>query len=163
MLFAIRTSNQESTKYTPFFLMHGREARLPMEVEKLSTTLDVNIDTTIERLRRVREEIFPIAKKNIEESQERQKRQYRQRKGVRNLNLKVGDLVLRLNMLKKTKMGHKMEDTWLGPYKVLEITQHGCCKLRCLRTGCDLKQKVNSCQLKIYQEVIPCMYTNIKY
>ena len=129
-----------------------------MEVERSATTLDVNIDTTIERLRRVREEIFPVAKQNIEESQERQKRQYRQRKGIRNLNLRVGDLVLRLNMLKRTKKGHKMEDTWQGPYKVLEITQYGCCKLRCVRTGCELKQKVNSCQLKIYQEVLPCMH-----
>ena len=34
ILFAIRTSVQTTTKHTPFFLMHGREARLPLEVEK---------------------------------------------------------------------------------------------------------------------------------
>ena len=32
VLFAYRTSKHDSTKYTPFFLMYGREARLPIEV-----------------------------------------------------------------------------------------------------------------------------------
>ena len=35
ILFAIQTSVQDSTKHTPFFLMYGREAKLPLEVEKL--------------------------------------------------------------------------------------------------------------------------------
>ena len=34
ILFAIRTSVQASTKHTPYFLMHGSEVRLPLEVEK---------------------------------------------------------------------------------------------------------------------------------
>ena len=33
VVFAYRTSRQDSTKYTPFFLMHGREARLPVDVQ----------------------------------------------------------------------------------------------------------------------------------
>ena len=35
---------------------------------------------------------------------------------------KEGDVVLRLNMLKCTKKGHKSEDTRTGPYKVLPIS-----------------------------------------
>ena len=133
--------------------MHGREACLPMEVEKSNSATDASIDTTIERLQKVRQEIFPVAKQNIDESQQCQKRQYRQRKGVGGFAVKVDDLVLRLNMIKRTKKGHKMEDTWLGPYKVVDISQSGCCKLQCVRTGSYLKQKVNSCQLKLYQKV----------
>ena len=71
------------------------------------------------------------------------------RKNIQKSNLKVGSLVLQLNMLKRTKKGHKMQDTWLGSYTMVEITQYGCCKLCCARTGCDLKQKVNSCQLEV--------------
>ena len=33
VLFAYRTSQQASTKYTPFFLMQGLEVRLPIDVE----------------------------------------------------------------------------------------------------------------------------------
>ena len=33
VLFSYRTSRQDSTKFTPFFLMHGREARLPIDIK----------------------------------------------------------------------------------------------------------------------------------
>ena len=32
VLFAYRTSKQASTKYSPFFLMYGREPRLPVDL-----------------------------------------------------------------------------------------------------------------------------------
>ena len=37
--------------------------------------------------------------------------------------------MLRLNMKKRTKKGHKMEDTWFGPYKVLRMSDTGSCSL----------------------------------
>ena len=37
VLFAYRTSKQDSTKFTPFFLMHGREARLPIDISDIGT------------------------------------------------------------------------------------------------------------------------------
>ena len=58
--------------------------------------------------------------------------------------------MLCLNMLKRTKNGHKGEDTWLGPYKVLEVTEHGSCHLLCTKTEKEVKQKVNVNRLKIY-------------
>ena len=138
--------------------MHGREARFPLETSKVKPTVSPDIQTTIERLQNLREEIYPVAKANIVSSQERQKEQFRKRKGVRKINFQVGDVVLRMNMLKRSKKGHKMEDTWLGPYKILEITKNGCCKLQCLRTLSPLERKINSCQLKLYQQVCtPCL------
>ena len=155
VLFGIRTSVQESTKYTPFYLMHGREARLPLEVEKSEVVSDVaqlgDVQDTIDRLTALREKMFPDASKNIESAQKKQREQYKQRRGSRQeVPIKEGDLVLRLNMLKRTKKGHKGEDTWLGPYKVLEVTEHGSCCLLCTKTEKEVKQKVNVNQLKIY-------------
>lgn len=153
ILFGIRTSVQESTKFTPFFLMHGREARLPLEAEMSQPTVNPDLDTTIARLRKLKEEVHPVAKGNIQKSQHKQKLQYQRRKGLIKSNFKIGDLVLRMNMLKRTKMGHKMEDSWLGPYKILQVTKFGCCKLQCLKTMHALKQKINSSQLKLYLQV----------
>ncbi|XP_062509082.1 uncharacterized protein LOC134185316 [Corticium candelabrum] len=53
-------------------------------------------------------------------------------------------------MLKRTTKGHKMEDTCLGPYRVIEMTASGGCVLRCIKTNSTMKCKVNISQLKIY-------------
>ena len=155
VLFGIRTSVQESTKFSPFFLMHGREARLPTEVQHAAMPDDSsspNVASVIDRLQKVKEEIFPQAKKNIDKSQKKQKEHYLKRKGLYKPSFKAGDMVLRLNMVKRTTKGHKMEDTWLGPYKVLEITKYGCCLLKCLKTSTVMKRKINTSQLKLYRQ-----------
>lgn len=155
VLFGIRTSVQQSTKYTPFFLMHGREARLPSEVDGLNPiqipSQPPDVTSIIAHLARIKEEVFPVAESNIKQAQKKQKEQYRRRKGITKPGFKVGDVVLRMNMLKRTKKGHKMEDTWLGPYKVIEVTDYGCCQLQCLISHSILKHKVNCCQLKHYE------------
>ena len=86
VLFGIRTAVQESTKYTPFYLMHGREARFPLEVEKSIIACDVeelgSIEDTIDRLTTLQQKIFVDAKKNIDSRQTKQKDQYKRRKGI---------------------------------------------------------------------------------
>lgn len=157
VLFGIRTSVQESTKFTPFFLMHGREARFPFEAERTSTVV-VNtimledVEKRIGCINKLKDAIFPVVKANIDNSQKKQKQQYQKRKGIVKTNIKVNDLVLRLNMLKRTKKGHKMEDTWKGPYKVRYISDKGSCVLYCTKTGKEIKQKVNISQLKLYNQ-----------
>ena len=79
VLFSIRTSIQESTKFTPFFIMHGREARLPLEAENRTVTSPsqlAEMTQTIDRLSKIRENIFPKVRANIESSQTKQKEQY---------------------------------------------------------------------------------------
>lgn len=39
-LFAINTNKSTTTKYSPFFLMYGRQPRLPFEVEKFVQYVD---------------------------------------------------------------------------------------------------------------------------
>ena len=95
--------------------MHGREPRFPLETSKAKPSVSPDIQTTTERLQRVRE--YPVAKANIDSSQEKQKEQYKKEKGIWRINFQVGDVVLRMNMLQRSKKGHKMEDSWLGPYK----------------------------------------------
>ena len=156
ILFAIRTSVQASTKHTPFFLMYGREAKLPLEVEKAGVPVDSDqlpcVERRIEQLSNLKDSIFPAVKINIEKAQKKQKEQYSKRRGQGKQHIKVGDTVMRLNMLKRTKKGHKVEDTWIGTYKVLEITEYGCCRLQCMLTNSTLKRKVNLDQLKLYRQ-----------
>ena len=104
ILFAIRTSVQESTKHSPFFLMYGREVKLPLEVEKEKIDSKSNelgeVEQAINHLQSIRDEVFPVVVSNIDASQKKQKDQYTRRKGlIQTSNIKEGDLVLRLNML----------------------------------------------------------------
>lgn len=156
ILFGIRTSVQASTKKTPFFLVYGREARLPLEVEKTDAVIAIDpapeLDRRIAQLIKIKEDIFPSVKSNIDKAQVKQKEQYSRRRGLSSQHISVGDTVMRLNMLKRTKKGHKTEDTWVGTYRVLEITDYGSCRLECLTTNTVLKRKINISQLKPYRK-----------
>ena len=65
---------------------------------------------------------FPKTNNNIKVAQEKQKAQYARRKGIVEYSFKIGDKVLRRNMQQKTRKGKKMEDRWLGPYVIVEIS-----------------------------------------
>lgn len=70
--------------------------------------------------------VFPKADNNIKIAQAKQKKQYAQRKGITEYNFNIGDKVLRRNMQQKAKKGKKMEDRWLGPYVIVEVSKTSC-------------------------------------
>ena len=61
----------------------------------------------------------------IKAAQDKQKQQYAQRKGIAEYGFKIGDKVLRRNM-QQDKEREKMEDRWLGPYIIVEISKTSC-------------------------------------
>ena len=159
-VFAINTSIQKSTKFTPFYLMYGREARFPLEAE---TTAEANsleeaiedictadTDKYIKEILEKQKSIFSKVDGNIKSAQEKQKKQYAERKGITECGFKIGDKVLRRNMQQKTRKGKKMEDRWLGPYTIVEITKTSC--LLKNSSGKVLRQRINLNQLKPYHE-----------
>ena len=159
-VFATNTSIQKSTKFTPFRLMYGREARFPLEAEKVAETNSLeeavddictaDTDKYIKEILEKQKSIFSKTDANIKSAQEKQKKQYAERKGITEYGFKIGDQVLRRNMQQKTRKGKKMEDRWLGPYTIVEITKTSCL-LKNL-SGKVLKQRINLGQLKPYRE-----------
>ena len=159
-LFATNTSIQNTTKFTPFYIMFGRNPRFPLESEKMAVSVSVeramedndkvNIDDYISNIIEKQKVIFPKADNNIKVAQNKQKELYTRRKGIVEYNFKIGDKVLRRNMQQLTKKGKKMEDRWLGPYLIVEISKTSC--LLKNRLGKVLKQRVNLCQLKPFNE-----------
>ena len=157
-LFALNTNVSASTKYSPYFLMHGRNPRLPHEAEverdihqvSSSENGDKYISQYVDNMVKLQENLFPQVLKNIEIAQEKQKIQYRNKRAVSSCwSIKDSDLVLR-NMPQKTKMGHKMEDNWLGPYTILDVNrENGSCKLKD-KAGKVLKNKISLKQLRPY-------------
>ena len=109
MLFTINTNESTTTKYSPFFFMCGRNPRLPFEVEKLEQPLtgfenltqlmddlssEEAIGEHVNEISRIRDTLFPRVDTNIKQAQERQKHQYRVRRGQPVCSFQVGGLVL---------------------------------------------------------------------
>lgn len=77
ILFAYRTSVHATTKHTPFYLMFGRQARLPiqMELQEEGGDVEMDLEKRLEELRAMKTAYIATAG-NIKRGQEDQKRYY---------------------------------------------------------------------------------------
>ena len=110
VLFSYRTSVHATTKYTPFFLMYGREAVLPIQLQTDNDHILVTItDTESEaqkyatQLDMTHTEAFMKVASNIQNAQTKQKVYY-DRKHLRG-EFQQGNLVLLRNMRKLSRKG----------------------------------------------------------
>ena len=157
-VFATNTSIQSTTKITPFQMMFGRDPRFPLEAEKESESTSVedaskmihaaDIDSVLRKMLEKQKKIFKTADERIKLAQQKQKQQYKKRKGIVEYNYMIGDKVLRRNMLQKTRKGNKGEDRWLGPYMIVELSTTSAILQN--EHGKTLKTRISLNQLKPY-------------
>ena len=108
VLYAYRTSPQASTGESPFYLMYGRDPRMPTE-ECLSTNpprSHINIDDYKTQLTGRLSEAWKLAQDNVKRAQAKQKRTYDRR--AREDSLKVGDRVFVYMPATKQCSNHKL-------------------------------------------------------
>ena len=129
-MFAYNTSRHESSKFTPFELMFGRQATLPVDVEFRKASpeevcQEYNLDepdlSTVfrERVKRLEE-----AMSNILIAQQKQKDHYNQ-KHAKPERLEVDQLVLKKDFTRKKTKGGKLKERYLGPYAITKVLPHG--------------------------------------
>lgn len=129
LLFAYRTKPQDSTGESPFFLLYGRDAKLPTETA-LSKTLiphQEDLDDCRASLVAGLSEAWDAARQSVRKSQKRQKRQY-DRKAMPS-RYKVGDIVMVFMPHEVPSKQRKMTLPHHGPYRVIELTPK-CATLR---------------------------------
>ena len=119
LLYAYRTSVHGSTKFTPYYLMFGREAKLPIEIalnESESKVFNANQygDLLMKGLAVIREK----ATDNIEKSQIKQKLNYDKDKEVKSYN--VGDLVWYYKEDVQKGLSRKFVQKWHGPFVIVK-------------------------------------------
>ena len=101
LAFAYNSTRNNSTGFSPFFLMFGREARLPIddmfgiEPEK---TGKKTYDAFVSEWKKTMERAMQIANKNTEKMRDTNEKSYNQK--VRGAEIKVGDKVLLRNFEK---------------------------------------------------------------
>ena len=127
VLWAYRTTARTATKDTPFGLVYGTEAVLPIEVclpsprvlfvseEKNSDSLRANLDLLDER--RETAAIRQAAYKSVVE------RHYNRR--VKGTAYRHGELVLRKNEASRQQSMGKLGPKWEGPYRVVGTGRNG--------------------------------------
>ncbi|XP_072076738.1 uncharacterized protein [Arachis hypogaea] len=132
VLWGYNTTPQTSTKETPFRLVYGSEAMIPLEISQNS--IRTYIDNQDEARRSeldIIEEVRDLAALKQCATQQAIARQYN--KSVRNRSFVKGDLVLRKTETAWKPPTHgKLAANWDGPYRVSEALGQGAYKLESL-------------------------------
>src|SRR3989440_2638265 len=148
VLFAYRTIKHNTTKKTPFYMVYGKEAILPIEDIKLGE--DFGKSAIMKRLYDLVEltEERSQALENIRKSQDQQKRRHNERI-KEETQFGIGMKVLLKDAAKEKQWSGKLSQKWKGPYYIHEIVGGGAYKLRTLE-GKVLKTSRNVKHLKEY-------------
>jgi Integrase zinc binding domain/Integrase core domain len=147
-LFSYRTSKHSTTKLTPFLLVYGREAKLPVDSTEIEeeTTLVQHVERQIDELPIIRNK----ARKQIGDEQLKQKDRH-----DRNLPpvapFRIGDQVLYYCATLDKQWSNKLDPKWKGPYYIHLVLGNGAYKLREI-TGKVIKTPVNGRYLKVYKD-----------
>ncbi|KAK7945434.1 hypothetical protein WMY93_001162 [Mugilogobius chulae] len=120
LVHAYNCSKNESTGYSPYFLMFGRNARLPVDI-CFGAAFDENAQTShlqyVDKMKKELQQAYHLATENATKNHLRNKARYDQR--VRDQPLQEGDRVLIRNVGLTGK--HKLKDRWKPiPYVVLK-------------------------------------------
>jgi transposase InsO family protein/phosphotransferase system HPr-like phosphotransfer protein len=120
LLFAYRNSVHSSTKETPHFILHGRDANIPVNellsaVPKTNISLSDYVGNMMNRLRFS----FQRVKEENEKAREIQRKQYDKR--AKEFKYKVGDKVLLDVVVVKVGDSKKFTSKYKGPFRVIKV------------------------------------------
>ena len=144
---AINTAYQSSTEFSPFYLNHGYEMKLPMDhaVQQLHTSQSPSVEDSIRTMNADLEK----AKTNIAKAQKRQAHYADQRRRLAD-EYKIGDRV----MLSTSDFKHhagKLSSKYVGPFKVIEVAADKTVKLDLPTSMSARHNNFNVSKVKLYR------------
>jgi hypothetical protein len=141
-MLALRIRLHSSTGYSPFYLVYGRNARIPGDVTipNLEDEERDHVGNRLNQLERV-SQITKNAKEKLELTRQKMKNSFD--KSVKPLDLKTGDYVLLRNEAVK-----KLEPHWFGPYEIIETHLNGTVALQDTK-GRKLQSRIHKNRLKL--------------
>jgi hypothetical protein len=128
--FAYNTAKQASTNYSPFEIMFGRKASLPLNEELVLDYKTYETETWINYLNENIPLIQGAALENIKKAQDRQKKFYDKGSTVK-YNYQKDDLVMTRNLL---KTGFP-KARWIGPWKIIKKNNEEGTSYKIKKTG----------------------------
>ena len=154
-VFAYNTSCHESTLYTPFEIMFGRKAILPIDfqmhvdiAEKVEEPFNPNA-SDIERITDERIKVLKQAKANIQLAQKKQKLEY-DRKHANPKAYELGAKVLKKDFKRKKRRGGKLDYKYVGPFTITKCLGKGLYSLQSIENPDVVIKSVNGVHIKPY-------------
>lgn len=125
VLFAYRTSLQESTQESPFHLLYGRDPCLPTEsaLSVPATRQQFEVGSYLEELVTNLQEAWELARQNVKRAQRKQQRNYNRKTKI--APFRVGDRVFLHVPSAKRGKAHKFARPFKGPYRILTLYSNG--------------------------------------
>ena len=115
-LLAMRTSVNRTTGFTPFYLEHGGEARLPVDmITGPPPVQSEHLDKYTDKIRNQFAKAFSVIAERQNSYIMRQKEQYRERQH----KINIDDLVWLFTDRANPSLNRKFQSFWSGPYKVV--------------------------------------------
>ena len=142
----------ESTEYSPFFLLFGKEMNLPFDIgiqpkENMGSDAKDHINDVNDKLKIAK----IIGRQNIEHHQEKNKGNYD--KKAKEPEFRVGQtLLLRVYKIPKG-LSRKLPDKSDGPYLITELGPNHTYKLLNCATNKTIKSLINPQHLRLYHDL----------
>ena len=119
VMFAIRTAEHTTTRFSPFFLTYGKEARIPLDIVFGSPSQPLPQEEWVEARRKELEEVFRLVRQHTDRAQRYQKEYYDKNVKGKLESFKIGENVMLCDPTCRQREG-KLNSPWLGPYKVVD-------------------------------------------
>ena len=129
LAFAINSARQETTKFSPFHLVYGRDPKYPMDV---SFNLPPNF-TDVQDIEGRFIEAREMAKIHVSEERMKQKLDYDAKH--RDYQFEIGQRVLVFTKKRIVGLSEKLLCNWFGPYEIIKKIGKVTYDCRDLRTG----------------------------
>ncbi|GBN62574.1 Retrovirus-related Pol polyprotein from transposon 412, partial [Araneus ventricosus] len=151
--FAYNSAKQNSTGFSPFFLIYGRNITTPLDVILPHNNDQDHDDSYVQQLITRSEEARQLAKIHIKDAQASDKRRYDARH--RSVSYKIGDLVWVYTPIRKVGLSEKLLRRYFGPYRITRQMSEVTYEVESMETDKKrrkLKDVVHVLRIKPYYE-----------
>ena len=134
LCMAYNSSVHSATGFTPFFLMFGRQVRLPVDLMYGTSSPDSqSIPEYVKSLQHTLQEAHQLVREKCQAEHSRQKMLYDRR--VHGKTYQVGDMVLLHSCVIPRGKCRKLHNPWTGPFRVEDIIGESVYKIRSPKGG----------------------------
>jgi len=145
IVFSLNSSEQATTKFSPFFLLYGRDAIFPIE-STIPSQEHATLNDIIDHVQQAR----IIAKDNIHKAQQQYAKYVDEKHRTATYN--IGDQVLLRRHVIKKGLSSKLFHHFFGPYTVIDQTSNVNYVIEAKRRGKTYIETVHIDKLKPYYE-----------